>query len=161
MSEAALVFDWIHAGRLAVSAFPEQEEEVRWLHAQGIQAIVTLTETPLTYAFVSPAFVQSLGLVLLHEPIDSLGVPDDFEVAYRVMEFVDERLTAGQPVLIHCLNGTGRTGVMLYVYALLHNLTLEEAKQQLKAQRPACAWERMTPFQCQYIEQFDAHLHGS
>lgn len=154
-----LHFMWIEAGRLAVSGFPEQEMDVRWLYDQGIRAIITLTEQALTYCFITPDLLESLDIVNYHEPIDTRGVPDDFDVVYRVMEFVDEMFMARRPVLIHCWNGTGRTGVMLYTYFLQQNISLIDAQHHIAYIRPTSAWATLTPDQRDYIEQFDAHLH--
>jgi predicted protein tyrosine phosphatase len=159
VDETTLHFAWVEEGRLAVSAFPEQEEDIRWVHAQGIRAIVTLTEQPLTYCFITPALLQSLDIVTYHEPIDSRGVPEDLEVTYRVMDFVDEMLTERRPVLMHCHNGTGRTGVMLYAYYLQQNISLDDAREHIASIRPTSAWNTLTPGQRDYIQAFDAHLH--
>jgi atypical dual specificity phosphatase len=157
--EANLHFAWIEPGRLAVSGFPEQEADVYWLHEQGIRAIITLTEQALTYCFITPALLASLDIATYHEPIDNRGVPDDLDAVYRVMEFIDEMLTERRPVLIHCWNGTGRTGVMLYTYFLQQNISLTDARHHIAHIRPSSAWERLTPVQRDYIERFDAHLH--
>jgi atypical dual specificity phosphatase len=154
-----LHFMWIESGRLAVSGFPEQEMDVRWLYDQGIRAIITLTEQALTYCFITPHLLESLDIVNYHEPIDSRGVPDDLDVAYRVMEVVDEMFMERRPVLIHCWNGTGRTGVMLYTYFLQQNISLIDTRLHIAHIRPTSAWETLTPDQRDYIEQFDAHLH--
>ncbi len=157
--ETRLHFIWVEPGRLAVSAFPEQEDDLRWMHAQGIRAVVTLTEQALTYCFIMPALVQALDIKTCHEPIDSRGVPDDFDTIYRVMDFVDEMLTEGRPVLIHCWNGTGRTGVMLYGYFLQQNVSLVESQQHIAQIRPLSAWRALTADQRDYITQYDAYLH--
>ena len=159
VDETNLHFMWIETGRLAVSGFPEQETDMRWLHAQGIRAIITLSEQALTYCFITPMLLESLDIVNYHEPIDNRGVPDDLDVAYRVMEFVDEMLTERRPVLIHCWNGTGRTGVMLYTYFLQQNISLIDTQHHIAYIRPTSAWDTLTPGQRDYIEQFDAHLH--
>lgn len=154
-----LHFMWIEEGRLAVSGFPEREEDIRWLHAQGIRAVVTLSEQALTYCFITPELLEELDIVSYHEPIDNRGVPDDLDVPYRVMEFVDEMLTERRPVLMHCWNGTGRTGIMLYTYFLQQNISLEDTQHHIAYIRPMSAWDALTPEQQYYIEQFDAHLH--
>jgi atypical dual specificity phosphatase len=159
VDDANLHFVWIEQGRLAVSGFPEQEMDVQWLHDQGIRAIITLTEQALTYCFIRPDLLEALDIVNHHEPIDNRGVPDDLDAAYRVMEFVDEMLTERRPVLIHCWNGTGRTGVMLYTYFLQQNISLVDTRYHIAHIRPSSAWETLTPDQRDYIEQFDAHLH--
>ena len=40
--------DWIEPGILAVSSIPKNADEIRFLYAQGIRAVVSLTEYPLT-----------------------------------------------------------------------------------------------------------------
>ena len=74
VDETNLHFMWIETGRLAVSGFPEQETDVRWLHTQGIRAIITLSEQALTYCFITPMLLESLDIVNYHEPIDNRGV---------------------------------------------------------------------------------------
>lgn len=158
VDETGLHFAWIEPDRLAVSAFPGHEAAVRWLSAQGIGAIVTLTEQPLTSS-IDPGLLQELDLPTYHEPIVRSGVPDDLDATYRVMDFVDEMLTERRPVLLHCYAGSGRVGLMLYAYYLQQNIALDEIQQHLRYVRPSSAWEALTPVQRHYIEVFDAHLH--
>src|SRR5438874_13344291 len=57
-------FSWIEKPLLAALARPTDVEDLQWLHGQGIQLLVTLTEDRLRRDWVDEA-----GLLVFHVPM--------------------------------------------------------------------------------------------
>ncbi len=125
--------NWIEPGVMAASGIPLGRKDLQSLVEQGIRAIVTLTERPLTVqGAITPPLLAEMGLTCLHAPIVD-QYPPDIATMRKTVQFVKRMKAQGQPVLLHCHAGIGRTGTMLHVYYLAEGLSLEEAKAKVKA----------------------------
>lgn len=100
------------------------------LRQRGIEAVLTLTETPL-----AGGALERHDLVGLHLPIDDLQAPtpDQFRAA---LAFIDRQRALGRPVVVHCLVGQGRTGSVLAAYLIRGGLDAPTALRQLRAVCP-------------------------
>ncbi|MBL8162291.1 MAG: dual specificity protein phosphatase family protein [Anaerolineae bacterium] len=149
-------FDWIEDGVLAASAYPASERDVRSLHAQGIRAIITLTERPLTsIAKISPALLDELSLKTLHVPIDDFGPPTNEQVA-EVAAFIDAMRTVELPALLHCAAGQGRTGTLLHAYYLSKGWSLQETMEWVPTRRSLCEFKSFSSSQQDFLKTFAA-----
>jgi len=115
-------FEWVIEGELAAMAMPDgYEEDWRELRRLGVGAVVNLTlrgfymEDPEKY-----------GLASLHLPIADFEAPEPQQVD-RFLEFCDEQMAAGRPVVVHCVAGRGRTGTMLACYMVRKGMDPDEA----------------------------------
>src|SRR5262249_55664979 len=118
-------FDWIEDGVLAASPLPRSPKDVESLAKQGIRAIVTMTELPLTVrSNVSNELLARLGVTTLHVPVDDFHAPNKEQVA-EIVAFIDQMQAESKPVLVHCLAGQGRTGVALHTYYLSKGWSLD------------------------------------
>lgn len=140
-------FYWLYEGALAGSARPGGEMDPRgsipadktqgealdadllWLRDQGIGAILSLTEAPL-----SAAALDRHGLASLHLPIDDLTAPTQADFL-EALDFIDQQRAAGRGVLVHCRIGEGRTGCILAAYLIRQGATAEQALIHLRAFR--------------------------
>jgi protein-tyrosine phosphatase len=147
-----MFMNWIEPGVLAASALPNDANDVTSLHAQGIRAIVTLTERPLT-ARVPAEVLEQLGLVTLHVAVDDMTAPTK-EQADEVVAFIDRMQAEGKPVLVHCKVGQGRTGVILHSYYLSKGYSLPETKERVATQRGICDYRNLSPVQQAFIEEY-------
>jgi atypical dual specificity phosphatase len=102
------------------------DRDLTWLRGQGIRAVLSLTETPL-----SPDVVDRHGLHVLHLPIPDLHAPtpDQF---MRALSFVDRQRAAGRAVVVHCLVGQGRTGTILAAYRIRGGAPPEQALHEIR-----------------------------
>lgn len=146
-------FGFILPDKLAGCAHPgrgqmliESLDELARIH--GITAILSLTEDPLpTQA------LNEFGLHYHHLPIYDFSTPS-IEGLQNAMEFVSNEITQGGKVVVHCLAGQGRTGLVLSCYLIsCENYTAEEAMQWVRQHRRGSV---ETPEQEEFIRKWEA-----
>lgn len=144
-----LRFSWIEPGRLAASDMPFFASDIHMLHAQGIRAILTLTEEPLTILpEVTPALLRSLDIRAFHVPLPDGYPPTDAQVP-DILNALRGARREGRPLLVHCMLGVGRTGTILHLHYMSQGLTLDAADARIRARRPICT--RLTPAQRAFL----------
>ena len=145
---------WIEPNILAASPLPSSEADIRSLHSQGIRAIITLTERPITaQAGVTPELLSELDITPLHVSIDDFGAPDNQQVM-DAMNFIEQMQAANKPVLIHCKVGQGRTGTLLHAYYLNKGWSLNDTREQVWAKRPLCDFNNLSREQQTFLHDF-------
>lgn len=102
-------------------------EDLAWLRARGIGALLSLTETPL--AADAPA---RHGLVTAHFPVDDLHAPTPAQLHYA-LAFIDGQQALGRAVAVHCLMGQGRTGTVLAAHRIRAGSAPDAALRELRA----------------------------
>lgn len=122
-------FSWVDGHHLAAMPRP-QADDLHAIGAEGVELLVTLTETAL-----DPADLESAGLESLHLPIEDYQAP----TMDQMIAFTDEvaaRRDAGSPVGVHCLAGRGRSGTMAAVWFVHEGATADEAIARIRELRP-------------------------
>lgn len=122
-------FYWLINGILAGSNRPS-EAEIRWMYAQGIRAIISLTVKRL-----SSHLLSELNLEYLHSPITDFTAPT-LETLKNVTDFIEEMRNRNKPVVVHCGEGKGRTGTILAAYLIKKGYTAEEAIKEIRKKSP-------------------------
>ena len=121
------------------------DADLAWLRGQGVGAVLSLTETPLT-----EGALERHGLVGLHLPIDDMRAPTPEQFAIA-LAFIDRQRGLGRRVAVHCLVGQGRTGSILAAYLIRGGLDAEGA---LRAVRAVCPGAVENPEQERALAEF-------
>lgn len=127
---------WVEPAVLAASSIPIDITDLRSLREQGIGAIVSLTEQPLTaFKGVTPDAFGALDITYLHVPLPDHH-PPTLEQAHVILRFIELMRERQRAVFVHCHAGVGRTGTILHLYYLAHGMSLEAAREQVRRRRP-------------------------
>lgn len=150
-----LNFSFVIENELAGSALPGTwaplPEDLREARAEGITAVISLTENPLNRAVVEEA-----GMQYLHLPIEDFQPPSLGQIE-RFVAFVDEVRSGGGAVLVHCRAGIGRTGTMLTAYLVKEGMSAPDALEEVRRLRPGSVETRG---QVAAIRDYQEHLRA-
>jgi atypical dual specificity phosphatase len=143
-------FSWLEHSKIAGCGRPESEAELIALKEQGIEVIVSLTETPL-----NPETVDRFGFEYLHSHIS--GAPT-IEQLDQILKFVEQKNAQSKPVLVHCGEGKGRTGTVLAAYLIHHGLNAAGATRIVREKRPGSI---QTLEQEEVLQEFEKFMKQS
>lgn len=119
----------------------ELKASLEQLKALGVEAVVTaLDSDEMEKAGVAElsALTQELGMGWFHQPIEDDCAPgDDFDVRWQeISPKVQAILDKGGKVALHCMGGSGRTGLLAAHLLLERGWKLDTIKSEVKALRP-------------------------
>ena len=122
-------FSWLIPEKLAGSAIPTSFEEIKWALDEGVKSIVTVREEPLDDDWTN-------DIKYLHIYSNDMGVPE-FDDLIKAVDFIHQRITNNEPVMVHCLAGLGRTGTILACYLIKYQkLSADDSIQKVRESRP-------------------------
>jgi protein-tyrosine phosphatase/nicotinamidase-related amidase len=163
--EQALRVDWLaEPAGLGLTLCPGRTDRGRDLDADlsalksmGVTDLVCLLNAgELDRAGVPDLIARAAaaGLAVLQRPIPDQGVPTPAE-ARALVEHIDARLAAGGRVVVHCMGGLGRSGLVAGCVVRARGLTGVDAIAAVRAVRGPRAIE--TPVQAAFVA---AHASG-
>lgn len=144
-------FDWIERPYLAAMARPGGADELAWLRAQGIQVVITLTESPLPRHWVNDT-----GMMAVHVPVADLAAPsmEQIELCLSTIRRAKEQSLGAA---VHCAAGIGRTGTVLAAWFVDQGLTAAQAIDRVRTMRPGSV---ETPEQTRAVHDFAGSKRG-
>lgn len=147
---------WIEPNVLAASPLPVSEAHIRSLHEQGVRAIITLTERPITaQRGITNELLSELEITPLHLSVNDFGAPDNQQVM-EAMTFIEQMQAENKPVLVHCKVGQGRTGTLLHAYFLNKGWSLIDTQYRVSEKRPLCDFNNLSQEQQTFLRDYAA-----
>ncbi len=146
-------------GRLAISPRPRGgdwlEDEVRSWQRSGLDIVVSLLtsdEIAELDLMQEAKLCQNHGLQFVSFPIVDRSVPSSQRNAIEVIKKLDEALTAGKNVIIHCRQGIGRAALIAAALLISSDIDAEAAIQRISTARGVAVPE--TPEQRKWVKDF-------
>jgi protein-tyrosine phosphatase len=153
-------------GRLALSARPRGgdwlEDEMKGWRLGGVDLLVS-TLTPEEEREMDLEDEEKLaresGMEFVSLPIPDREIPPSRARLLQTVEELEESLSAGKNVSIHCRQGIGRTGLLASCLLIAEGISAEEAVRSLSLARGIPIPE--TEEQLHWIEDFAGRFAGA
>ena len=123
-------FSWVDPPRLAALARPQSVEDLQWLRRNGIDVLVSLTESP-----VPRQWINDTGMLSVAVPVPDMSAPTDRQLDH-VLATIRKANASGMGVAVHCAAGLGRTGTVLAAYLVAGGMPAREALVKVRDLRP-------------------------
>lgn len=125
-------FSWIIEGEIGGMPRPGRDQDAlwRWLSAQGVRLVVSLTESPPDRDLMAKYSIESL-----HLPVPDF-TPPSLETIRRFIEHAKFHRHEKHAIAVHCGAGIGRTGTMLAAYLVWRGMEANEAIELVRQKRP-------------------------
>ncbi len=124
-------FSWLIEDEIAGMARPASSvNDFEFLKDKGLEAIVTLTELPL-----SEVLVAEFGFSVEHIPIRDFEAPT-LEQIQNFVTFAEKVRSEAKKLVVHCEAGIGRTGTVLACYLVSKGYNAADAIEEVRAKRP-------------------------
>jgi atypical dual specificity phosphatase len=141
-------FSWVVPESVAGSGFPGSHRALRWLKGKGIGMILSLTDESID----SP-YAEKIGIRVYRLPMVNMEAANPEALDHAVDLMVE---SGDRKVLVHCLAGMGRTGMVLAAYMIREKgMSADEALREVKRLRPGSLKRRV---QNKAMRDYEAYL---
>jgi len=90
---------------------------IGFMKARGIRRVCCLLSPPELASYrpaLIPQYIEAFGPDrILLAPVEDYHLCDPLLLETTILPFLDDAVTAGQPMVVHCAAGSGRTGQVL------------------------------------------------
>ena len=152
---------YTRAGRLAVSPLPGSSmiqrspaADLATIRQEGVDQIVCLMEDHEFVKWDAAELLgsyQRAGFGVQRFPIPDHGVCDVADMR-AIVRWLSDRLAGGDSVLVHCVGGLGRSGIVAACYLVAEGLSAEQAIAEVRLVRSPYAIE--TAEQEEFVRNF-------
>jgi len=146
-------FLWLKKGVLAGTPLPgvfhDIEYDMKMLKRVGVTMLVTLMTNPVNAEVLERYSVNSMWYA-----IKDMGAPS-IELAITICKKIDEAISHGEVVAVHCRAGMGRTGTVLAAHLIWKGSEALQALETVRGIEPR--WVQSEE-QVEFLEEFARHL---
>ena len=125
---------WVVPGKLLAGEYPRNEdqassvEKLQALERSGVSAFIDLTEEGEL-----DSYAEMLQAATHHRfPIHDVSIPDSPETTKTILDTIDQLISQGKTVYVHCWGGVGRTGLIIGCWLARHGEGGKAAFNQLQ-----------------------------
>lgn len=141
-------FSWLIPESVAGSGFPGSHRALRWLKGKGIGMILSLTDESIDIPYA-----EKIGIRVYRLPMVNMEAAHPEALDHAVDLMVE---SGDRKVLVHCLAGMGRTGMVLAAYMIREKgMSADEALREVKRLRPGSLKRRV---QNEAMRDYEAYL---
>ena len=108
MPERTTPFTWIVKNKMAASWWPDARE-IETYKNEGIKAVINCSEFDNRKQILK-------AFKYFHINIPDFGTPTETQLE-KFLEITSKLGTNGDPIVVHCVAGCGRTGIMIVAWA--------------------------------------------
>lgn len=145
-------FSWVDRPHLAALSRPQSGDDLHWLRRNGIDVLVSLTESPLPRQWVNEA-----GILAVSVPVPDMEPPSDRQLDH-ILSTIRKANASGMGVAVHCAAGLGRTGTVLAAYFVTTGMLARDAIVKVRDLRPGSV---ETAEQERAVERYARRILGS
>ncbi|MEM0110184.1 MAG: dual specificity protein phosphatase family protein [Desulfurococcus sp.] len=146
-------FQWVIPGKLAQSPMPRLSDiPALTRYFTGVVALMDQYEAPLNYV----ESLASHGLEVLYMPTRDQH-PVELLDLLRASFFIEHHVKSGGAVLVHCVGGLGRSGVVTASFLVFNGLTAYDAVMELRSIIPGAL---ENPWQVKMVRTYEVFLNS-
>ncbi len=113
---------------LAVGYAPRSEDHLQSIHSYGVRAIVNLCAECYDLHEVE----RNSNFEVYYLPIADEEAPDIQELD-DLFEWMSQQIKSGNPILVHCRYGIGRTGTIVLVFLMYSGHDFKTARKMMQS----------------------------
>jgi protein-tyrosine phosphatase len=155
---------WTSPGKIGLTLLPgrrdygrDLEEDLKVIASEGIRNLVVLVPQEELERYGVGDLITTArdsGFDVIHQPIVDQKILATSEM-HTLVQWLDRKVRDGERVLIHCVGGLGRTGIVAGAYLKSRSLGSEEAIDEVRRIRSQRAIE--TRVQEEFVRDYDYH----
>lgn len=142
-----------------LGSVPMEPAHIEELQKEGVTAILTLNEG-WELKLSSAQIKYELGMSQLHLPTPDYFAPSQSDIRAAV-DFMDEHLTKGRGIYVHCNGGRGRSAVCVLAWLIAkRGMTAEDAYELVRSKRKIANMRVMAGLHKQWlaVKRFERDL---